>query len=401
MITTDLRLNIFEKLLFDSTGIYFWKYSKDLKLEYSNCPDSQILCNFFYLDSCYTFLTDYLKQGNSAPLQINSDLSLLWFIVPHYDSDQLVSIYMIGPVFQTRIREAIFREYLQTKNMSLHSGMKLLSIIRNIPISDPFGEFKHLGCMLYSAIYDRKLDVTQIHSQVVSENGILPSPDFSRQMHNSEQSEALILKNVEDGKLGADDLLHSFTLPGTPGSMCPGDPLRQKKDECITFTTLITRAAVKGGYPYEYALSLSDTYIRSMEEAPGISEVEKIFFSCYTDFVEKVHQVKMNFQYSKAVSSLITLIDSCIFSDFSMEDAAHTLGYAKYYLTKCFKKETGLTVSEYLRNQRLETAKELLIHSNEDIVTISNRLRFSLPSYFSQQFRQYVGVSPSDFRDSH
>ncbi|MCD8123768.1 MAG: hypothetical protein LUE23_01840 [Lachnospiraceae bacterium] len=115
MITTDLRLNIFEKLLFDSTGIYFWKYSKDLKLEYSNCPDSQILCNFFYLDSCYTFLTDYLKQGNSAPLQINSDLSLLWFIVPHYDSDQLVSIYMIGPVFQTRIREAIFREYLQTK----------------------------------------------------------------------------------------------------------------------------------------------------------------------------------------------------------------------------------------------------------------------------------------------
>jgi len=58
-------------------------------------------------------------------------------------------------------------------------------------------------------------------------------------------------------------------------------------------------------------------------------------------------------------------------------------------------------VSEYIRDQKMEIAKNLLQFSNYSMIEIANRLSFSSQSHFIQLFREKVGVTPKKYRDEH
>lgn len=69
------------------------------------------------------------------------------------------------------------------------------------------------------------------------------------------------------------------------------------------------------------------------------------------------------------------------------------------YLSRLFKKETGDSVSAYIREQKIEMAKNLLHYSEYSMIDIANRLSFSSQSHFIQQFRDLVGMTPKKYRD--
>ena len=69
------------------------------------------------------------------------------------------------------------------------------------------------------------------------------------------------------------------------------------------------------------------------------------------------------------------------------------LGVSASYLSRLFKKETGVSVSAYIRNRKIEMAKNLLRFSNDSMIEIANRLSFSSQSHFIQQFREVVGMT--------
>lgn len=69
------------------------------------------------------------------------------------------------------------------------------------------------------------------------------------------------------------------------------------------------------------------------------------------------------------------------------------------YLSRLFKKETGDSVSAYIRKQKIEKARNLLRYSDYSVIEIANRLSFSSQSHFIQQFREIVGMTPKKYRD--
>lgn len=68
------------------------------------------------------------------------------------------------------------------------------------------------------------------------------------------------------------------------------------------------------------------------------------------------------------------------------------------YLSYVFKKETGMNLCRYIKECRMEKAKELLNSTNMKIVQICGKVGFSNVSYFCQSFREYCGVSPEAYR---
>ena len=77
------------------------------------------------------------------------------------------------------------------------------------------------------------------------------------------------------------------------------------------------------------------------------------------------------------------------------------LGVSASYLSRLFKKETGSSVSAYIRNRKIDMAKNLLRFSNDSMIEIANRLAFSSQSHFIQQFREVVGMTPKKYRDTY
>lgn len=71
------------------------------------------------------------------------------------------------------------------------------------------------------------------------------------------------------------------------------------------------------------------------------------------------------------------------------------------YLSRLFKKEVGVSISTYIRDLKIESAKELLKYGEMSMIEIANHLSFSSQSHFIQQFRDATGVTPKKYRDEN
>lgn len=68
------------------------------------------------------------------------------------------------------------------------------------------------------------------------------------------------------------------------------------------------------------------------------------------------------------------------------------------YLSFVFKQETGVNLNRFIREYRMEKAKELLETTNMKIVQIAKKVGFSNNSYFGRSFREHFGNTPESYR---
>jgi two-component system response regulator YesN len=71
-----------------------------------------------------------------------------------------------------------------------------------------------------------------------------------------------------------------------------------------------------------------------------------------------------------------------------------------YYFSKLFKEETGENFIECLTNIRIEKAKQLLQNKEVSIKNICVETGYSDPNYFSRIFKKQVGITPTEYRDN-
>jgi AraC-like DNA-binding protein len=79
---------------------------------------------------------------------------------------------------------------------------------------------------------------------------------------------------------------------------------------------------------------------------------------------------------------------------------ARRLGTNEKKLTELFRQRFGLTVHEYLVQQRLESARARLATTQEQIQLVADRAGYRNASDFSRAFRNRYGIGPRQYRQS-
>ncbi len=74
------------------------------------------------------------------------------------------------------------------------------------------------------------------------------------------------------------------------------------------------------------------------------------------------------------------------------------VNYNESYISRIFKQTNGIGLNEYINQVRLEQAKKYLLQTSDSIQQIAQNTGFDTSQYFSNVFKKYYGVSPSDFR---
>lgn len=82
----------------------------------------------------------------------------------------------------------------------------------------------------------------------------------------------------------------------------------------------------------------------------------------------------------------------------ALADEAHV---SKYYLCRLFRASTGMSIVQYLNEQRLTTARRLLAQTTQPITDIAQNCGFGSPSHFCALFHEREGMTPRDFRNLH
>ncbi len=82
----------------------------------------------------------------------------------------------------------------------------------------------------------------------------------------------------------------------------------------------------------------------------------------------------------------------------SLQDLANVVNMSKNYMSNLYKQETGMTVWGYVVSVRMKQARELLLNTDLKNYEISSRVGYEDSTHFSQLFKEYYGLSPSEYK---
>ena len=92
-------------------------------------------------------------------------------------------------------------------------------------------------------------------------------------------------------------------------------------------------------------------------------------------------------------------IDANLEEDLSLAELAEVADLSQFHFARAFGKSTGQTPQQYLMQQRIERAKQLLATDDLPIVEISLRTGFKNQSHFTTLFRKFTKQTPKLWRE--
>ena len=84
-----------------------------------------------------------------------------------------------------------------------------------------------------------------------------------------------------------------------------------------------------------------------------------------------------------------------------ISEIAARFGYNEKYLTTCFKKYAGITLKQHILQKKADMAKYALSETSQPVSQIAYSLGFSDAHNFSNAFKKETGLTPSEYRDSY
>ncbi len=176
------------------------------------------------------------------------------------------------------------------------------------------------------------------------------------------------------------------------------DPLRNMKYHFAISAALIARMCIEGGMPMSEAYSISDYYIKAGDGAGDIETVSELHDEMSLSYTSRMRQLYREKVYSRPVSECIDYILEHLDTRIKMEDLSLHTSLSAAYISRLFKEETGMTVTDYILQRKLETACNMLDFSSYPITWIASTLAFPSESYFCKVFKARFGISPGKYR---
>lgn len=391
----DARINLFRNMVGCCHDLYLWTYDCAMHLISTNCPTPDAIHNLF-MTACQKGLFRNEIEASGKPLLLTNEMNMVWLTVPQIVQQDLIRVYVLGPCFMDDVSTQNIQSQLLEQGLTKQLRDQVTQFLSQLPIIS-WNRVQEYAIMLYYCINEERIDTSDLRFSKVTHTSPGNAPAEPMQVHGTYQAEQEMLRMVREGDLNLTSHINRMAVTGNMGKLSNGDSLRQIKNTVFVCITLFSRAAIEGGLSPELSLTLTDHYFQSIETCNTISEITEITRIMQSDFVQRVHRCRTE-KMSKPVRTCCDYISLHLEEEISLSDLAKQTSYADYYISKKFKKETGKTPADYIRQKRLERAAFLLRTTQEDIQDISDRLLFGTHSYFSDSFKKQFGVSPSEYR---
>ena len=176
------------------------------------------------------------------------------------------------------------------------------------------------------------------------------------------------------------------------------DDLRNLKNYCIIMNTLLRKAAEQGGVHPVYIDRVSSSFAVEIEKVQTSSAVAELMRDMFRSYCRVVRRHSMR-DYSPLVQNAIILIESDLSANLTLSSLVSALKVSSGYLSTAFKRETGKTVTEFIRDKRMKNAEHLLATTRLQIQTVAAQSGILDLQYFYKLFKRHTGFSPKEYRE--
>lgn len=178
------------------------------------------------------------------------------------------------------------------------------------------------------------------------------------------------------------------------------NPMRNMKYHLIILIAMITRFCVEGGLDSETAYTMSDMYIRQIDQTSSLEELSRIKKEAITQYTYAMHDLKKQQLFSLPVVQAADYIRRHLTSPLTNREIAAAVSCHPDYLSRLFKQETGSTLTQYVLEQKCRTARYMLENSSASCTSIGAFLGFSSCSHFISRFKSIEHMTPEEYRRS-
>jgi AraC family transcriptional regulator len=144
--------------------------------------------------------------------------------------------------------------------------------------------------------------------------------------------------------------------------------------------------------PVQFAVLFNPHLIRDPKPAPPDSS-----FSTRTKVISVIPIYEGGLP-ERQLLRILEYIDAHLSQDIKLADLAALLDMSQFHFSHMFKRSLGMAPYQYLLQQRIERAKQLLKKSDQSISDIAFLCGFNSHSHLSKQFRQLTGMTPTAYR---
>lgn len=176
------------------------------------------------------------------------------------------------------------------------------------------------------------------------------------------------------------------------------DKLKNLRYHFIITTALVARFCINGGMQYSEAYTISDMYIQKADLCTNTQQISDLHPIMCLDYARRMRTLIKHKTYSKHVMDCIEYIYNNLHTRIKVEELADHVGLNPTYLSKLFADEMGCSISYYITDKKIDTAKRMLVYSEYTTAQISSILAFSSQSYFTDVFKKKTGKTPSEYR---
>lgn len=99
------------------------------------------------------------------------------------------------------------------------------------------------------------------------------------------------------------------------------------------------------------------------------------------------------------IAQIGTYIEQHFAEELSLQGMSERFYLSREYISRRFKQQYGVNLSEYVLTIRMNEAKRLLETSRQRIYEVAQAVGFSDDKYFRKVFKKQVGVTPNEFRE--
>ena len=143
---------------------------------------------------------------------------------------------------------------------------------------------------------------------------------------------------------------------------------------------------------------LDENLCRAFEQTHTLDAMERALRMLLEDVLSQVQAMRRNSGCQLLIQANQYLKQYCG-QTLDLKQLALHLNVSPSHLSHLYRREMDTTFREMLNKIRMERACELLLETDDRIYEVAEKCGFSTPRYFSEVFRDYMGMTPNEYRE--
>lgn len=243
----------------------------------------------------------------------------------------------------------------------------------------------------YQIVYTRFQGNSNVHYEDVD---TVPTSEMLQELEHRYEIERTLIENISRGDYEAAKSFFSSDFKLKPRFP---DSIRDLKNQLIIMNTLCRKAAEQGMVHPIYLDDTSRRFAIKIENSSTMAQLNSIKKEMVRRYCALVQSHSLR-NYSKPIREAINYINIYLTEDLSLSAIAERLNFNSSYLSTLFKKEVGMTLTEYVNNTRIKHAIYLLNVSLRPIQEIASQCGIQDMNYFTRLFKKINKMTPSQYK---